>query len=201
MKKIFFTLSLSFLAASGFSQTQTSLTSGSSLSTVAKLTPLDKSPMDMAYFPSDYPMLKTQNKAAQAPLIRVIYSRPQRDNRVIFGGLVEYNQVWRMGANEATEIEFFKDAVIAGKKIAKGRYTLYALPTESKWTIIINKDTDTWGAFVYDQKKDVLRTDVPAQTISTPIDAFTINFIKSDKGASLVVAWDTVSVSLPIDIK
>lgn len=201
MKKFVFTLSCSLLAACCFSQTQASLVSGSSLPPAAKLAPLDKSPMDMAYFPADYPMLKTQNKATAAPLVRVIYSRPQRDNRAIFGELVEYNQVWRLGANEATEIEFFKDATIGGKKVAKGRYTLYAIPTETKWTIIINKDTDTWGAFVYDQKKDVLRTDVPTQALSAPVDAFSMSFTKADRGAALQIAWDSVSVSLPIDIK
>ncbi len=202
MKKRFFTLALCVASICGFAQTQTSLVANTPLASTAKLPPLDKSPMDMAYFPSDYPMLKTQNKtAAQTPLLRVIYSRPQRDNRVIFGELVEYGQVWRLGANEATEIEFFKDATIAGKKIAKGRYTLYAIPTPNKWTIIINKDNDTWGAFVYDQKKDVLRTDVPSTQLSTPVDAFSINFTKTDKGASMLIAWDSVSVSLPIEIK
>ena len=135
------------------------------------------------------------------PLARVIYSRPQRDNRVIFGDLIEYNKVWRLGANEATEIEFFKDVTVSGKKIPRGRYTLYAIPTPTKWTIIINKDMDTWGAFVYNEKKDVLRTDVPVQTLAAPVEAFSMNFIKSDKGANLYIAWENVSVSLPIEIK
>lgn len=134
-------------------------------------------------------------------MVRVIYSRPQKGNRIIFGQLVEYNKVWRLGANEATEIEFFRDVTIAGKKIPRGRYTLYAIPTETQWTIILNKDTDTWGAFVYDEKKDVLRTDVPVQNLFSPVDAFSMMFNKTDKGAELYIAWDTVSVSLPIGIK
>jgi hypothetical protein len=157
--------------------------------------------MDMAYFPTDYPTLKTQSKATQPPLMRVIYSRPQRDNRTIFGELVEYGKVWRLGANEATEVEFFKDATIGGKKVLKGRYTLYAIPDTSKWTIIINKDTDTWGAFIYDPKKDVLRTDVPVQKLATPVEPFSMIFNKTDKGAGLVIAWDRYSVTLPIEIK
>lgn len=167
----------------------------------AKVPALDKSPMDMSYFPADYPILKTQNKVSAPPIARVVYSRPQKDNRTIFGELVEYDKVWRMGANEATEIEFFKDVTIGGKKVAKGRYTLYAVPTPSKWTIILNKDTDTWGAFVYDQKKDVLRTDVPVQTLPTPVEAFSMDFNKTDKGMDLFIAWDTTSVSLPIVVK
>jgi hypothetical protein len=74
------------------------------------------------------------------------------------------------GLMKATEIEFFKDATIGGKKVMKGRYTLYAIPDTSKWTIIINKDTDSWGAFIYDPKKDVLRTDVPVQMLALPVD-------------------------------
>jgi len=157
--------------------------------------------MDMIYFPADYPMQKIQNKTTTPPLVRVIYSRPQKDNRVIFGDLIEYEKVWRLGANESTEIEFFKDAFIAGKKIPKGRYTLYAIPSPTKWTIIINKDTDSWGAFIYDQKKDVLRTDVPVQSLSNPLEVLSMTFTKSDKGTILTIAWDNASVNLLIEIK
>src|SRR5678815_3407801 len=70
---------------------------------------LDKSPMDMSYFPANYPVLKIQNKAVEPLMARVVYSRPQKNGRVVFGELVEYNKVWRLGANEATEIELYKD--------------------------------------------------------------------------------------------
>ena len=197
---------MAFLVSAFFSiaQGQSSLSTSSATSVPVqpvKVPALDKSPMDMSYFPADYPILKTQNKATVAPVARVVYSRPQKDNRAIFGQLVEYNKVWRLGANEATEIEFFKDVTIAGKKITKGRYTLYAIPTETKWTLILNKDTDTWGAFVYDEKKDVLRTTVPVQILPEPVEAFSMNFNKTDKGMDLFIAWDTVSVSLPITAK
>jgi hypothetical protein len=200
MKKIFFTLAFSGILISALSQSKSAITT-TPVSQPAMMPALDKSPMDMAYFPNDYPLQKTQNKVIAAPLVRVIYSRPQKDNRVIFGDLIEYDKVWRLGANEATEIEFFKDAVIGGKKIIKGRYTLYAIPSAAKWTIIINRDTDSWGAFVYDQKKDALRTDVPVQNLVTPMEVLSMNFIKTEKGTSLVMAWDNASVSLPIDIK
>src|ERR1017187_3744412 len=102
------------------------------------LPPLDKSPMDMCYYPVDYPVLKIQHKS-DAPLIaRVIYGRPQKNNRSIFGDLVPYDMIWRMGANEATEIEFFRDIKIDGKKLIKGRYTLYAIPATDKWTLVLN---------------------------------------------------------------
>jgi hypothetical protein len=199
MKKTTFAIAFLFLAFISVAQGQSSI--NTAISPAVKVPALDKSPMDMSYFPVDYPILKTQNKATMPPVARVVYSRPQKDNRTIFGQLVEYNKVWRLGANEATEIEFFKDVTIAGKKMAKGRYTLYAIPTESKWTLIFNKDTDTWGAFVYDDKKDVLRTDVPVQTFPTSVDAFSMNFNKTDKGMDLFIAWDTVGISLPIIVK
>ena len=197
-------LAAALILATFFStaQGQSNLTTSSVAASppLPKIPALDRSPMDMSYFPVDYPILKTQNKVTTPPLIRVVYSRPQMENRVVFGNLVEYNKVWRMGANEATEIEFFKDVMISGKKIPKGRYTIYAIPTETKWTVILNTDTDTWGAFVYDEKKDVLRTDVPVQKMSVPSDAFSMSFIKTDKGANLFIAWDTASVNVPIEI-
>lgn len=201
MKKPAFVIACLLLVFAATAQGQTSLnTSANSLRQPAKVPALDKSPMDMSYFPTDYPILKTQNKTTTAPVARVVYGRPQKDHRVVFGNLVEYNKVWRLGANEATEIEFFKDVVIAGKKVSKGRYTLYAIPTETKWTIILNKDTDTWGAFVYDDSKDVLRTEVPVQTLPAVVDAFSMNFNKTDKGMELFIAWDTASIALPIII-
>jgi len=166
-----------------------------------KMLPLDKSPMDMAYFPDEYPVLKIKDKAKEPPVARVIYSRPQKADRVVFGDLVEYGKVWRLGANEATEIEFYKDVKIDGKRVPKGKYTLYAVVNPDQWTIILNKDTDTWGSFKYDEKKDLLRVNVPAQKVLEPVEAFTIYFDKTATGANLNIAWDTVLASLPIAMK
>jgi hypothetical protein len=166
--------------------------------TDSKLPPIDKSPMDMIYFPIDYPVLKIKDKATEPLLARVIYSRPQRNNRPIFGELVEYNTIWRLGANEATEVEFYKEVKIGNKKVPKGRYTLYAIARPDQWTIILNKDTDTWGAFKYDEKKDVARINVPVRKAPEVVDAFSMSFSKTASGADLVIAWDTVMVNLPI---
>ncbi len=165
------------------------------------LPPLDKSPMDMAYYPNNYPVLKIEDKTNGAAIARVIYSRPQKNGRAIFGDLVEYGKVWRMGANEATELELYRDVKIGEKKIDKGRYTLYAIPTDSNWTIIVNKDADTWGAFKYDQQKDVVRVTVPVEKLNEPLEALGMAFEKTDNGCNLVIAWDTVRVRLPIDLK
>ncbi|HEV8284032.1 MAG TPA: DUF2911 domain-containing protein [Chitinophagaceae bacterium] len=162
---------------------------------------LDKSPMDMCYYPSNYPVLKIQDKATEPVLARVIYSRPQKNGRIIFGDLIEYGKVWRMGANEATEIEFYKNVKIDGKKIAKGRYTLYAIPNPDNWTIILNSDIDTWGAFKYDAQKDVLRTTVAVQKLNESVESLSMAFEKIDNGCNLVIAWDNIKTSLPIFIK
>jgi hypothetical protein len=166
-----------------------------------KLPPMDKSPMDMTYYPVDYPLTKAQGKTPDPLIARVVYSRPQKEGRIIFGDLVEYGKVWRLGANEATEIEFYKDVTIEGKKVAKGRYTLYAIPNLTQWTIILNRDTDTWGAFVYDEKKDALRVFEPVQNAPAPVEAFTMTFTKTTTGMELTMAWDNVMVTLPVVVK
>ncbi|HEV8272161.1 MAG TPA: DUF2911 domain-containing protein [Chitinophagaceae bacterium] len=171
-----------------------------SFSQSAKLPEVDKSPMDVSYYPNNYPILKIQNKATEPLIARVLYSRPQKQGRKIFGELVEYDKVWRLGANEATEIEFYKDVKLGGKKVPKGRYTLYAIVSENVWTMILNKDTDTWGAFKYDSKKDMLRTDVAVQKTDEVVESMSMYFEKSTTGISLIVAWEQVKVTLPITL-
>ena len=199
MKKIIFAC----LLISGhacFAQTSASVTSDQATASL-KLPQLDKSPMDMAYYPANYPVLRIQDKATEPLVARVIYSRPQKEGRTIYGGLVEYGKVWRLGANEATEIELYKDVKVKDKKLSKGRYTLYAIPTDKQWTIIFNKDTDIWGAFKYDDKKDALRVDVPVQKSSAVVEPFSIMFNKSATGADMVVAWDDAMVTVPFAFK
>ena len=165
----------------------------------SKYPPVDKSPMDASYYPVNYPILKIQDKATDPLLARVIYSRPQKSGRVVFGELVEFGKVWRMGANEATELEFYKDVKIGTKKIKKGRYTVYALVNPTTWSIILNSETDIWGAFKYDPKKDVIRYDVPVQKNTEQVEAMAISFEKQGNGFNMVVAWDEALVKLPIN--
>lgn len=166
--------------------------------TPSQLPQLDKSPMDMSYYPANYPILKIQDKATEPLIMRVIYGRPQLNGRKVFGELQEYGTVWRLGANEATEIEFFRDIKINGKKIKKGRYTLYAIPYSDKWIFIINKETDIWGSFKYEASKDVLRVNLPVTKFPST-EAMTIVFDKTPKGADMNMFWDDVKVSLPIE--
>jgi len=163
-----------------------------------KVPSLDKSPMDMSYYPANFPILKIQNKATEPLLCRVLYSRPQKNGRNVFGDLIEYGKIWRLGANEATEIELYKDVKIDNTRLKKGRYSLFAIPFQDKWTLIFNRETDIWGAFQYDDKKDVLRTEVKLEKQQEPIEAFSLCFDKTDSGANMIMAWDNVKATLPI---
>lgn len=162
---------------------------------------LDKSPMDISYFPVNYPILKIQDKASEPPVARIIYSRPQKNGRQIFGNLVEYGKVWQLGANEATEIEFFQTVSINHNKIKKGRYTLYVIPDTAQWTLILNKDNDTWGSFRYDEKKDLLRCSLPVVSQAEMVETFFMYFDKKDPANfTLNMGWENVRVAVPIQI-
>ncbi|MFT3701901.1 MAG: DUF2911 domain-containing protein [Agriterribacter sp.] len=155
----------------------------------------DVSPMDAAYYPDNF---AHDRKAGEKPLIKVTYSRPSKKDREIFGKLVPYGQVWRTGANEATEIKFYADAVIGGKKVKAGTYSLFTIPGEKEWTIILNTDLDYWGAYSYKQEKDVLRVTAPAAKSDSTIENFSIQFAKSDDGAIMRLGWDNTVVNVPV---
>ena len=163
---------------------------------------LDKSPMDMSYYPVNYPVSKIQpNKTPEQLVARVIYSRPQKMGRKVFEELVKKGELWRLGANEATEIEFFREVKIDNKKIRKGRYTLYAIENDQSWTLILNTELDVWGAFKYDINKDVVRVECPIARTTEITEAFTMIFEKqNEKVIKLVMAWDDQMVSLPISL-
>lgn len=165
-----------------------------------KPTDLDKSPMDMGYWPANYPILKMTGKANDQPVARIIYGRPIKNGRSIFGGIIKYNELWRLGANEASEIEFFKNVRVNGKTVPKGRYTLYCIPFENKWTMIINKDNFCWGNFNYDSKKDLLRTDIEVEGKQDIVEVFTMYFDESKNGANMLILWDDLKAILPITL-
>lgn len=161
---------------------------------------MDKSPMDMSYYPADFPLLKIQDKSREPLQARVIYSRPQKNGRQIFGDLIEYGKLWRLGANEATEIEFFRDVKMGNTRVKKGRFTLYAIPTAENWTIILNRETDTWGSFKYDMRKDIARIEVPVEKQQVPVEDFSMFFNKTSNGFSLQVTWDDIKVNVPFSL-
>jgi hypothetical protein len=158
---------------------------------------VDISPMDMSYLPVDYP--KMQDRPA-TPIARVIYSRPHKQGRKIFGSLLKYGEPWRLGANEATEIEFFKPVTIQGKTVDKGRYVLYTIPHENSWTIIFNSNLNSWG-LTPDPKKDLFKFDIPSEKKNQSLEYYTMVFQERQGGADLVMAWDDVEARLPIQYK
>ncbi|MBC7826481.1 MAG: DUF2911 domain-containing protein [Chitinophagaceae bacterium] len=158
---------------------------------------LDKSPLDMSYYPAEYPKLKMAGKAKEPVVARVIYSRPKKDGRVIFGDVLKYGSRWRLGANEATEIEFFKDVTIQNNLIKKNRYIVYCIPYENKWTIVFNNDLFTWGLKI-DSTKDVYKFDIPVLKSQYPMEYFTMEFEQKDSGMQLIMEWDIIKTMLPI---
>jgi hypothetical protein len=161
-----------------------------------RLYDLDKSPMDMIYYPEDFPVLKMSGKVTGLPIARVIYSRPSKDGRTIFGNVVKYGTYWRLGANEGTEIEFFTDVVINGRRVKKGRYIIYCIPYEKKWTIRLNDDLYAWGLRIH-SNRDVYSFDIPVEKLNQSIEILTMKFMQSAGGAELVMGWDSAKASLP----
>ena len=167
-----------------------------------KMDALDKSPMDMAYYPDNFahdrkfaPKLIGDIPA----IVRVTYSRPAKRGREVFVKLAPFNEVWRTGANESTEIKFYRDVSIQGKTVKAGTYSLFTIPNATEWTIIINSDVDFWGAYSYDKTHDILRVNVPVKKSKETIENFSIKFRKGkDNEAIMMIGWDLTMVEMPI---
>jgi len=131
--------------------------------------------------------------------ITIDYSRPSMRGRKIMGALVPYGKVWRTGANEATTLTTPIDLEIASVKVPAGKYTLWTLPSEGTWKLVINKQTGQWGT-EYDEKQDLARVDMLKRpNLDKPVEQFTISFDKkSDDSADLLLEWETTSVSVPV---
>ena len=154
--------------------------------TAQKFSGLDKSPADIAYYPASS---READKAA-----RVIYSRPQLKGRSL-AELVPAGKGWRTGANEATEITFYKDAKVGGKTIEAGSYALFTIPGEDEWTVIFNSNLHQWGAYSYNSDGDVVRATATTSTDNEELEAFAIAF---DDDGNMVMGWGTTRVTLPI---
>ena len=112
----------------------------------------------------------------------------------------KYGQVWRTGANEATQVEIASDVYVNNQKLKAGAYSLFTIPEESGWTIIFNSELDQWGAFDYDVGLDVLRVHVPMQTTSETVELFTINFVESDTAVNMELRWGNTLVTVPFTL-
>lgn len=167
-----------------------------------KMRGLDKSPIDMAYYPDDFSHDRkfAPEKVGNEAFVRVIYSRPSKNNRKIFGEKVPFDKVWRVGANEATEVKFYQNVKINGQKIKAGTYNLFIIPKADEWTFILNTDLDVWGAYSYDAKKDIFKTTTKTQKTETIIENLSIQFSKlGEKSTTMKVAWDDTMADLVIE--
>lgn len=135
---------------------------------------------------------------AKSDNIEITYGQPSRRDRVVFGGLVPFDTVWRTGANEATEIYFRQDAIFGDKKIAAGRYTLFTIPSEKSWEIILNKQLGQWGAYEYEKykRKNVLRTRVPVYSLPETEECLTITVTKD----AVRFEWEKTGAAVPVKI-
>ncbi|TLP77022.1 DUF2911 domain-containing protein [Maribacter sp. ACAM166] len=159
------------------------------IATAQDFSGIDKSPMDMAAYPTDY---KVSEKT-----VRIIYGRPQLKGRSM-EELAPTGKVWRTGANEAPEITFYKDVKFGGKDVKAGTYSLFTIPGEKEWTVILNKNLNQWGSYFYDEASDVARVAVPNGSDITPLEEFSIAFKDAEGGAHLVMGWDKTRVAVPI---
>lgn len=187
-----------------FNVTKTNITMKKSMLTIAifaiamitstntfaqKFPKLDVSPMDAAAFPTNW---RNSDK-----VVKVVYSRPSLKSRSL-AKLAPNDKVWRTGANESAVITFYKDVIFGGKKVKKGTYSLYAIPTEGDWTIILSNQLNYWGSYSYKQDQDVVRVNGAVNKVEDSIEAFSMMF---DKDMTLKMGWEHTVVSVPITVK
>lgn len=132
--------------------------------------------------------------------VKVTYSQPHKRGRQVFGSLVPYNQIWRTGANEATEITTTGNLLIKEQLLPSGTYSIFTIPQEEKWVVIISAQVGLWGAYNYNEKFDVMRVEIPVSKTpgNTVWEPFTIEFEQKNDQADLVMMWDQTKVNIPI---
>lgn len=124
--------------------------------------------------------------------VTIDYSAPSKRNRKIMGGLVPYGQVWRTGANAATTLTTESDLMIGNLHVPKGTYTLYTIPNEKEWTLIVNKQTGQWGTN-YDEKQDLGRVKMNVSQVKHPVETFVIGIDKA-----LTLTWENTKAWVPV---
>lgn len=130
--------------------------------------------------------------------VTIDYNTPFMRGRKIFGGLVPYDKVWRTGANPATTLKTETDLKIGAATVPAGTYTLYTLPSETTWKLIINKQTGQWGT-VYNESQDLARLDMQKNTLPQSQEKMSISFEKTrGNRTQLHVRWDTTDVWVPV---
>jgi hypothetical protein len=130
--------------------------------------------------------------------LTVDYSSPKVKGRKIFGGLVPYGQPWRVGANEATTFATTADLRVGGKDVPAGDYTIFAIPDENKWTLIVSKKTGEWGIPYPGEGSDLVRAEMKAGKLPNPAEDFKISFDKAGNGCTMKVMWENTQASIDI---
>ena len=151
---------------------------------------------DKATRPS--PPAKASCSLGDGATITVDYSSPRAKGRKIFGGLVPYGEVWRLGANEATTLVVSSDVTVGGSKVPAGSYTIFAVPNADKWTLVISKKTGEWGTKYAGPDSDLARVDMKASTLPAPMENFTITFDKTGSGCTMRAEWEKTRASVDI---
>lgn len=129
---------------------------------------------------------------ANGKKVTIDYSAPSKRGRAIYGGLVPYGAVWRTGANAATTLTTESDLMIGSLHVPAGKYTLYTIPGEKEWTLIVNKQTGQWGT-TYDEKQDLGRVKLKVAAVKEPVETFAIGIDKT-----LSFTWDTTKAWIPV---
>lgn len=133
--------------------------------------------------------------------IKVVYGAPYIKGRVVFGTLVPFGKVWRTGANEATEITFTKDVVFGGVDVNAGTYSVFSVPGESEWKIVLNKDLGMWGGHTYKEAQDLVHVKGTVSALTEVVDPMRIQLKNTDGVVSFTLSWDKTAVTVPITVK
>ncbi len=134
--------------------------------------------------------------------IELVYSRPSVKGRVIYGGIVPYNVVWRTGANASTKISFSTAVKLNGTEVPAGKYALFTIPGETEWMVIISKDTNSFGAFGYKQDSDLARFKATPVKLAEPVETFTVDFNDiRDESATLNLVWEKTRVPIKLEVE
>jgi hypothetical protein len=144
------------------------------------------------------PAARAACKFADRKTITVNYSSPRRRGRKIFGDLVPFGEVWRAGADDATSFVPNVDVIVGGKSVPAGRYTLFALPMPTKWTLIVSKQTGEFGIPYPGEKFDFARMEMKISKLSSPLENFTISFDQAGSSCTLKLEWETTRASIDI---
>jgi hypothetical protein len=168
-------------------------------SLVLTLATLASAQMEKSKRPS--PPASAECKLPDGKTVKTDYSSPRMKGRKIYGGLVPYGEVWRTGANEATTFVTDADLTIGGKEVPAGSYTMFTVPTESSWTLIINKKTGEWGIPYKYESDELVRVPMKVSTLPSPVEDFTISYKPSHGGCMLHLDWATTRASVEISEK